>query len=164
MADHHGQLGDLRIAEVRAQFCLERRVHRAEVGGELLSQAYGERVPWRQRPLGLRQMDLGNGCFVEPLPRRRRVPREESGITLIKRCDFQTRQLLDARWHGTVVVAGPEEIEVTRKQIRNQPRQIEAIVGRVSAATVLCHQCLLGSIEPQIGMRCNSPRTDRHHS
>ena len=74
-------------------------------------------------------MDLGNGCFVEPLPRRRRVPREESRITLIERCDFQTCQLLDARWHDTVVVAGPEEIEVTREQIRDQPRQIEAIVG-----------------------------------
>ncbi len=151
LTDHHRQLGDLRVAEVRAQFSLERRVHGAEVAGELLSQAYGERVTWRKRPLGLWQVDLGNGCFIEPLPRRRRVPREESRITLIERCDFQTCQLLDARWHDTVVVAGPEEIEVTREQIRDQPRQIEAIVGGASAATVLCHQCLLGSSNRRSG-------------
>jgi hypothetical protein len=161
LADHHGELGDLGIAEVRTQLRLERRVDRAEVGGELLGEADGERITRRQRPLCLGQMDLRDGRLVEPLPRRRRVPREESRVALVERRDFETRQLLDARGHHTVVVAGPEEVEVPRQEIRDQPRQIEAIVRDASAASVLRHPCVLASIEPQIVIGCNSSRTSR---
>ena len=127
---------------MRAQFRLEGRVYRAKVRGELLREAHGKRITRRQRPLCFRQVDLRDGRLVESLPRRRRVPSEESRVALIERGDLETRQLLDACRHDTVVVSGPEEVEVPREEIRDQPREIEAIVGDTSATAVFRHLCV----------------------
>ena len=57
--------------------------------GEPLREAYGERVSRLQGALGLRPMDLADRLFVESLTRRRRVPREQSGVAVVQRRDLE---------------------------------------------------------------------------
>ena len=76
------------------------------------------------------KMDLADGLFIESLTRRRRVPSEESGVAVVERRDLETRELLDTRRNDPVLVTRPEKCEVALEEVRNQLRQIQAVVGR----------------------------------
>lgn len=129
MVDHQGQLGDLGIGEMLAQLGLERVVDRAEVRRQLLGKANRKCLARGEGPLCLGKMDLRDRLLVKPLPRRRRVPSEQSGVALIQRRNLEPRELFDARRHDALLMARSEELEVPREEIGDEAREIEGLVG-----------------------------------
>ena len=111
-------------------------------------------------------MYLRDGCFVETLTRRRRVPGEESGIARVEGGDLQPCQLLDSRGYDPLVVPTPKEGEETLEVVRNEfewihhfapgvkslevprltPRliMIDAVRSAVPEAEIFEHQVRLG--------------------
>jgi hypothetical protein len=73
-------------------------------------------------------MDLRDGFFVESLTRRRRVPGEESGVTLIEGSDLEPGQFFDPRWNDALLVSGSEELEKSRKMFGDQCGEVERVV------------------------------------
>ena len=111
------------------QLGLERVVDRAEIRRELLGQANRECLARGEGPLFLGKVDLRDRLLVEPLPRRRRVPSEQSGGALVQRRNFEPRELFDARRHDAVLMTWSEELEVPGEEIGDEAREIEGLVG-----------------------------------
>jgi hypothetical protein len=143
LPDHQAELGDLRVAEVFPQLADEGFVDASEVRGELLREADGEGVTGLEGPLRFREMDLGDGLFVESLMRSLRIPCEESGIALVHGGDLDPRDLLDPRRGDAFGVRRPEEREEALEEIGQLFRHVQGasvpgVRRRARGRSLLC--------------------------
>ena len=120
LTDHHPELGDLGVAKMFAQLGEKRSIDRSEIGRESFGEPNGEGFAWGELARFDRTVDLLDRFFVESLTRRRRVARKESGVAAVERCDFETRQLLDARGHDAFPMPRLEKSEIALEEIGKQ--------------------------------------------